>query len=120
MIRRPPRSTLFPYTTLFRSRGDVLGRPGELRVVVVEARHDERHELDPESALVHHPDRVEYMLQHAAQLAITPIVHRLEVDLITIRPRPDVVEHLGRRVAVRDEGGLEALRDRKSSCRERV
>src|SRR6267378_5371965 len=27
MIRRPPRSTLFPYTTLFRSRH---GRPGEL------------------------------------------------------------------------------------------
>src|SRR3712207_7222446 len=25
MIRRPPRSTLFPYTTLFRSRGQVLG-----------------------------------------------------------------------------------------------
>src|SRR3712207_7131442 len=24
MIRRPPRSTLFPYTTLFRSYGDVL------------------------------------------------------------------------------------------------
>src|SRR3712207_8354386 len=23
MIRRPPRSTLFPYTTLFRSRGEV-------------------------------------------------------------------------------------------------
>src|SRR3712207_8576076 len=28
MIRRPPRSTLFPYTTLFRSMGDVW-RPGE-------------------------------------------------------------------------------------------
>src|SRR2546430_13088802 len=29
MIRRPPRSTLFPYTTLFRSRGlaDMLKRP---------------------------------------------------------------------------------------------
>src|SRR2546422_4003540 len=25
MIRRPPRSTLFPYTTLFRSLGDDLG-----------------------------------------------------------------------------------------------
>src|SRR2546430_14267414 len=25
MIRRPPRSTLFPYTTLFRSLGTVLG-----------------------------------------------------------------------------------------------
>src|SRR2546422_8183785 len=28
MIRRPPRSTLFPYTTLFRS-GPVPGRPGD-------------------------------------------------------------------------------------------
>src|SRR2546430_5778987 len=29
MIRRPPRSTLFPYTTLFRSlRGDGADRPG--------------------------------------------------------------------------------------------
>src|SRR5260221_6757832 len=30
MIRRPPRSTLFPYTTLFRSRGAAagLGRRG--------------------------------------------------------------------------------------------
>src|SRR3712207_8117643 len=25
MIRRPPRSTLFPYTTLFRSEGSALG-----------------------------------------------------------------------------------------------
>src|SRR2546430_9803422 len=28
MIRRPPRSTLFPYTTLFRSRGVEAKRPG--------------------------------------------------------------------------------------------
>src|SRR3712207_9458085 len=27
MIRRPPRSTLFPYTTLFRSRTDDPARP---------------------------------------------------------------------------------------------
>src|SRR3712207_7412394 len=32
MIRRPPRSTLFPYTTLFRSRVGVRPRPqGPLR-----------------------------------------------------------------------------------------
>src|SRR2546426_10490091 len=31
MIRRPPRSTLFPYTTLFRSRG-----VGEIPVAVAE------------------------------------------------------------------------------------
>src|SRR2546426_6860192 len=35
MIRRPPRSTLFPYTTLFRSQH------GEVR-----ARHDRRHPRD--------------------------------------------------------------------------
>src|SRR4051794_41368842 len=32
MIRRPPRSTLFPYTTLFRSRDE---RPDQLPRVVV-------------------------------------------------------------------------------------
>src|SRR5688572_31873490 len=39
MIRRPPRSTLFPYTTLFRSRalaGDVLSRPHEERPAIGE------------------------------------------------------------------------------------
>src|SRR2546429_6302454 len=38
MIRRPPRSTLFPYTTLFRSAGDGcagadLGRAGLVRAI---------------------------------------------------------------------------------------
>src|SRR5258708_8293342 len=32
MIRRPPRSTLFPYTTLFRSDQDLLLREGVSRV----------------------------------------------------------------------------------------
>src|SRR3712207_7071189 len=33
MIRRPPRSTLFPYTTLFRSRpGAVVGTAGDAEV----------------------------------------------------------------------------------------
>src|SRR2546430_13280233 len=35
MIRRPPRSTLFPYTTLFRSRRPV--KPGEGPVEVAQA-----------------------------------------------------------------------------------
>src|SRR5436190_11504110 len=38
MIRRPPRSTLFPYTTLFRSLGDrrgklAAGEAGEMALV---------------------------------------------------------------------------------------
>src|SRR5690349_23036135 len=41
MIRRPPRSTLFPYTTLFRSPVAV-GRVGRRRDGVVTGRLDRR------------------------------------------------------------------------------
>src|SRR3712207_8062666 len=34
MIRRPPRSTLFPYTTLFRSGVHVAVMPGELTTAI--------------------------------------------------------------------------------------
>src|SRR2546430_12594313 len=37
MIRRPPRSTLFPYTTLFRSRHPRIGRHLEEARVAVQA-----------------------------------------------------------------------------------
>src|SRR5260221_1242894 len=38
MIRRPPRSTLFPYTTLFRSDSDRVDRSMDQRM----NRHEER------------------------------------------------------------------------------
>src|SRR3712207_8000327 len=38
MIRRPPRSTLFPYTTLFRSRLRAVGADGERYQTGREAR----------------------------------------------------------------------------------
>src|SRR3712207_7719840 len=44
MIRRPPRSTLFPYTTLFRSQPEVL-RPLPDRRAAGGTRH--RHEAPP-------------------------------------------------------------------------
>src|SRR3712207_9216566 len=47
MIRRPPRSTLFPYTTLFRS-GQVLYRVAE----ILEGRRDEFAELTDDEAEV--------------------------------------------------------------------
>src|SRR5216683_4195579 len=39
MIRRPPRSTLFPYTTLFRSRSPSRGDGGLLRAALVRPAH---------------------------------------------------------------------------------
>src|SRR3712207_8761684 len=41
MIRRPPRSTLFPYTTLFRSRQGLLG------VVARAHQRPSRHRVEP-------------------------------------------------------------------------
>src|SRR2546425_3218878 len=56
MIRRPPRSTLFPYTTLFRSRlrlaAEHVAELGRLVVDLVEA---DAHEVD-EHQLRHRPE----------------------------------------------------------------
>src|SRR5438046_6618087 len=67
MIRRPPRSTLFPYTTLFRSgehhraRAEVApvsGRDaGDTRAVEYETRDHPLRELDARKALEQLPHR---------------------------------------------------------------
>src|SRR6185295_5782337 len=64
MIRRPPRSTLFPYTTLFRSIPHV----GRLRV-------DERRRAAP-------VDQAEFLVP-------VPHVHRGRAAAIQLRRRPD-------------------------------
>src|SRR5256885_7512110 len=48
MIRRPPRSTLFPYTTLFRSRSQAHSRyVGSYGIAKIYAElGDEKHALD--------------------------------------------------------------------------
>src|SRR3712207_9093895 len=89
MIRRPPRSTLFPYTTLFRS---------------VEVREDaEEHPLVEREAVQEHDERV----------ALAGVVARRQVDvqvaLLVQRPRPDAAVRL---VVVRV---VYKLADRKST-----
>src|SRR2546422_1128735 len=70
MIRRPPRSTLFPYTTLFRSvrrLGIHLGRVGALEAAHVARVLDDRHlhaEADAEEG----------------DLALARVAHRLDLD----------------------------------------
>src|SRR5256885_13071114 len=47
MIRRPPRSTLFPYTTLFRSRREETVKEMALRLADRVRRTGERVMMDP-------------------------------------------------------------------------
>src|SRR5256885_9317843 len=49
MIRRPPRSTLFPYTTLFRSLHDALARPLERFITLEDPQPSVRGEQDRKS-----------------------------------------------------------------------
>src|SRR5258708_25311494 len=49
MIRRPPRSTLFPYTTLFRSRVGQRGPVGELERRYGAVAAVDRHDVDRKS-----------------------------------------------------------------------
>src|SRR3712207_7423092 len=64
MIRRPPRSTLFPYTTLFRSLGIQRDRSYlALQVSLKEVQHRDIHafevyaEVPKQYAITRHPDR---------------------------------------------------------------
>src|SRR5438132_2052618 len=65
MIRRPPRSTLFPYTTLFRSELGLLAKRTAARIQraateVAEGKHDEQFPRSEEhtSELQSHSDLV--------------------------------------------------------------
>src|SRR5256886_5337038 len=66
MIRRPPRSTLFPYTTLFRSHDEGVGRYRGLR----------GGQVVPVSA-------------ESAALLVKPDVARRQMDAETPTPRAD-------------------------------
>src|SRR3712207_7098663 len=58
MIRRPPRSTLFPYTTLFRSaRGAEDGRERDADLGQHHHRRDGRHD-DRDDVAHHLPQRL--------------------------------------------------------------
>ena len=81
----------------------------ELLDRVVEARHDERHHLEPEALLVERADRPGDALERAAEVAVGPVAEALQVHLVERDPGPDVLEHLLGAVAVRDVGAHEPL-----------
>src|SRR3712207_7078697 len=64
MIRRPPRSTLFPYTTLFRSQDG--GVVADVVPAVAQRRGEERRQPQAVDA---EPLEVVQLVDHAAEVA---------------------------------------------------
>src|SRR5947208_12727544 len=98
MIRRPPRSTLFPYTTLFRSRVGAEVREHRVDLRSDELRRQVENALDPDGILRGHggDHRSE---EHTSELQSPDhLVCRLLLEKKkTILPHGDVKEHLPRR-----------------------
>src|SRR2546430_8559082 len=86
MIRRPPRSTLFPYTTLFRSL-QVLGK-------ILEVRRDER--LGSGKEMIEHPqhDPVLHFLplrREVGRVGVLEVVHRSEEHTSELQSQSNLV-----------------------------
>src|ERR1041385_1914609 len=109
MIRRPPRSTLFPYTTLFRS--DRLRRAGKQRVVLERQRRNGR-DLAPRL------DGVRRAAERLAQLAIGP--DRRELEREDLEGQRLELALAGALVGAGDEGGdlLAQVLVRVHACRD--
>src|SRR3712207_7119331 len=74
MIRRPPRSTLFPYTTLFRSDRVV----GPVRA---DADGPDRPAPEPELALLHERALEDERVGADLEVVALGLAHAVDVDL---------------------------------------
>src|SRR3989475_6727079 len=81
MIRRPPRSTLFPYTTLFRSvrLARLVGRGHAMRMTLgIPLPAEEAHRIGLVQWLVPHAKLMDKALEVAAHVAsLPPLAARL-------------------------------------------
>src|SRR3712207_9145139 len=72
MIRRPPRSTLFPYTTLFRSRGRLPKCRGEIELLAL-VMHDVRAPEEPDGMAEPVPPVVAEVVHHEREQPRQPV-----------------------------------------------
>src|SRR3712207_7371036 len=88
MIRRPPRSTLFPYTTLFRSLGELDPRTREALLVVAASREEDLTQL---VAALRRLELDEHALDPAEAVGIVGIRGRSEEHTSELQSRQYLV-----------------------------
>src|SRR3712207_8040098 len=95
MIRRPPRSTLFPYTTLFRSEPQPVNRL--LGVLAIAGGSPLRRRQQPQALVVAHRGRAQADLrseEHTSELQSRQyLVCRLLLEKKKKKKRRQVYEH---------------------------
>src|SRR3989454_12460746 len=89
MIRRPPRSTLFPYTTLFRSYSPVRDADGAV-AGVIGVGTDITERCRAETALRHSEESHRALVQHASYA-----IYRSSVEGRFLTVNPALVRMLG-------------------------
>src|SRR2546430_13700045 len=121
MIRRPPRSTLFPYTTLFRSRGGLVededrgtpdGRTGDRDPLALPV--GERHAALPDHGVVSLRQRLdERMGVGEAGRGLEPPLRAARRGLSGVVPAPRRAQQaaLLEYTHLRQHGGARALTD---------
>src|SRR2546422_4364440 len=94
MIRRPPRSTLFPYTTLFRSIRDAEPEPGAPHALGAHERiEDGRDQLRGDSRpVVLHDDAHALTVQRTDRDPQPALAHDVGQGLLGVRD--EVEQHL--------------------------
>src|SRR5438874_13767410 len=92
MIRLPPRSTLFPYTTLFRARVHDANGQAELGMVVGDLEITALAHIEVGAAVVHDLPAVEPRLEEAVR-AGRPlhVIDEVVPDVLGDRADPDAV-----------------------------
>src|SRR3712207_8332482 len=94
MIRRPPRSTLFPYTTLFRSPDqEMVERPQlrtGLRIARLHCRHRCEH-LPRQSPALNRHLAVNGLAPGRAQEQVKPVIERSEEHTSELQSRQYLV-----------------------------
>src|SRR2546427_6131520 len=91
MIRRPPRSTLFPYTTLFRSGAVIAPAESVISAQVVPRSHDS---LMP-SAVPTRSEEHTSELQSQSNLVCRLLLEKKKKEMVNLRACGSTDEHAG-------------------------
>src|SRR5262245_62461590 len=98
MIRRPPRSTLFPYTTLFRSEKTTGATKSELKRMIREAKDDPRREDALARKLGIRKGSLDEMDEalRSAQRGVRKVEEELRVDVNDLMKTYVAIRQIGR------------------------